>query len=80
MIIALRPPKVACTKDIPFSSNDPLDKIIKKIKKKILILFLKNSAALEKYVFYMHENFCSVKLPFRPSKAAPTKIYALSFV
>ena len=79
MIIALRPPKVACTKVVPFSSNDLLDKIIKKIIK-ILILFLKNSAALEKYVFYMHENFCSLKQPFRPSKAAPTKIYALSFV
>ena len=77
MIIALRPPKVACAKDVPFSSNDPLDKII---KKKILILFLKNSAALEKYVFYMHEIFFSLKQPFRPSKNAPTKIYALSFV
>ena len=33
MIIALRPPKVACAKNVPFSSNDPLDKIIKKIKK-----------------------------------------------
>ena len=75
MIIALRPPKVACAKDVPFSSNYPLDKIIKKK----LILFLKNNAALEKYVFYMHEIFCSIKQSFMPSKAAPTKTYALSF-
>ena len=33
MIIALRHPKVARTKEVPFSSNDLLDKIIKKIKK-----------------------------------------------
>ena len=34
MIIAFRTPKFARKKDVRFSSNDPLDKIIKKIKKK----------------------------------------------
>ena len=74
MIISLRHSKVAPTKDIPFSRNDHLNN-----KKKLLILFSKNSVALVLYVLYMPAIFCILKAPFRPSKAAPTNTYTLSF-
>ena len=78
MIISLRPSKVAPTKNVPFLRNDHLDNY-KKNKKKLLILFSKNNTALVLYVLYMPANFCIPKGSFRPSKAAPTKIYTLSF-
>ena len=77
MNISLRPSKVAPTKDVPFSRNDHLDNYIKILK--LLILFSKNSATLVLYVLYMPTSFCIPKPSFRPSKAAPTKTYSLSF-
>ena len=77
MIISLRPSKVAPTKDIPFSMNDHLYNYKK--NKKLLILFLKNNATLVLYVLYTPTKFCISKPSFRPSKAAPTKTYTLSF-
>ena len=74
MNISLRPSKAAPTKDVPFSRNDHLDNYI---KKNLLILFSKNSAALVLYVLYMPTKFCIPKSPFTTSKATPTKTYTL---
>ena len=76
MSILLRPSQAAPTKDVPFSRNDHLDNY-KKLK--LLILFSKNSVALELYVLYMPVNVYIPKPSFRPSKDAPTRTYALSF-
>ena len=75
MIISLIPSKATPTKDLPFSRNDHLYNF----KKKLLILFSKNSVALVLCVLYMPTKFCIPKASFRPSKAAPTKTYTLSF-
>ena len=77
MIISLRPSKAAPTKDVPFSKNDHFDNYY---KKKLLILFSKNSVALVLYILYMPAKFCFPEASFRNSKDAPTKTYTLSFV